>query len=285
MARITDPSFRLADQPHHQHEIHLPTSPKLGLHLGSFVKPVLRLADYIDRATAQPPAAVSRPHPGFSWGMLANDQLGDCVIAMVLHSIMSFHLDAGTTPPAFTDQDAISLYGICGYKPGDPSTDGGCDESAVMQAWENGLAQTSDGVSHTIAGTVAIDPTDLVEMRVGIDEFGAVSLGVALPVTAQGQTEWDVVGDPQKDPNSQPGSWGGHGIPAREYDQASFSVVTWGSEILETVLFHQTYMQEAHVVVTQEMLNAAGQGPSNVAWADLESDLSKLAPVQQGENQ
>ncbi|HYB25349.1 MAG TPA: hypothetical protein VEF89_01915 [Solirubrobacteraceae bacterium] len=75
--------------------------------------------------------------------MLANDRIGDCVIAMMLHSIEDFHLDASTPVPAFTDQDAI---------------------------------------------------------------------GIALPVTAQGQTEWTVVGD-GKTGNSAPGSWGGHGIP------------------------------------------------------------------------
>ena len=53
--------------------------------------------------------------------MLANDTIGDCVIAMMLHSIEDFHLDAGTPVPAFTDADAISIYSaITGYVPGDP---------------------------------------------------------------------------------------------------------------------------------------------------------------------
>ena len=123
MSRITDPDFRLRD--HHTPPT-LPATPKTGLNLATLHRPALKLANYIRSDLANPPAAVSRPHPGFQWGMLANDQIGDCVIAMMLHSIEDFHLDDGTPVPAFTEQDAISAYSaITGYVPGDPSTDRG----------------------------------------------------------------------------------------------------------------------------------------------------------------
>src|ERR1700758_567331 len=79
MTRITDHDFRLRD---HQTPPTLPTSPKLGLNLATLHQPELKLADYIHPQLANPPAAISRPHAGFSWGMLANDRIGDCVIAM-----------------------------------------------------------------------------------------------------------------------------------------------------------------------------------------------------------
>jgi hypothetical protein len=271
--RIDDPFFllrRLHTRPA------VPSSPKLGLHLGTH-HPVMHLGDYVKLPT--PPVAVSRPHPSFTWGMLANDSLGDCVVAMMLHSIEDFHLDAGTTPPAFTDADAILVYEkVGGYNPSDPNTDQGCDEGTAMSDWEAGLPQTSDGVSHQIAGTVAVDPTNLAECRVAIDEFVDLQLGIALPVSAQGQTEWTVVGD-GKTGNSAPGSWGGHGIPAREYDGETFKVVTWGAELLMTVPFWQDYVQEAHVVVTQEMLSKTGVGPSGVDWSALNSDMKGFVAV------
>ncbi len=276
MTRITDTSFRLRDR--HTPPV-LPVSPALGLNLAKLHKPTLRLADYIRPELAQPPVAVSRPHPGFQWCMLANDRLGDCVIAMMLHSIEDFHLDADTSPPAFTEQDAISIYSaITGYNPTDPSTDQGTDETAAMTYWEQpGL--TTNGTTHTIVATVAVDPSNLDECRIAIDEFVDLQIGIALPKTAQGQTEWSVVGNPSSDPDSAPGSWGGHGIPYREYDADTFNCVTWGAELLLTVSFHQAYAQEAHVVVTQEMLNNQGVGPSGVAWDDLVSDIKNLAPA------
>jgi hypothetical protein len=45
---------------------------------------------------------------------------------------------------------------------------------------------------------------------------------------------------------------------------------------LLTVPFHQAYAQEAHVVVTKEMLNNTGVGPSGVAWDKLIADINVL---------
>jgi len=273
MTRITDPDFRLRDQ---YTPPTLPALPKTGLNLATLHKPALKLSDYIRSELANPPAAISRPHPGFQWGMLANDKIGDCVIAMMLHSIEDFHLDAGAPPPAFTDADAITIYSaITGYNPNDPSSDRGTDESAAMLHWEHPGLQTTDNGTHTIVATVAVDPSNLNECRIAIDEFVDLQIGIALPITAQGQTEWTVVGD-GKTGNSAPGSWGGHGIPYREYDAETFKCVTWGAELLLTVPFHQDYAQEGHVVVTQEMLNKQGVGPSGVAWDELIADIKAL---------
>jgi hypothetical protein len=273
MTRIDDPAFRLR----HEHTPPtLPATPKTGLILSTLHRPTLKLADYIHADVAAPPAAVSRPHPNFKWGMLANDRLGDCVIAMMLHSIEDFHLDAGTPVPAFTDNDAISLYSaITGYNPDDPSSDQGTNESDAMRYWEKPGLRTSDHVDHQIVATVAVDPSNLDECRIAIDEFVDLQIGIALPLTAQGQTEWKVVGDGRTG-NSAPGSWGGHGIPYREYDGETFKCVTWGAELLLTVPFHQAYAQEAHVVVTKEMLNKTGVGPSGVAWDKLIADINVL---------
>lgn len=52
--------------------------------------------------------------------------------------------------------------------------------------------------------------------------------------------------------------------------------MTWGAELLLTAPFHKAYAQEAHVVVTQEMLNNQGDGPSGVTWNELVSDIKKL---------
>jgi len=274
MTRITDPEFRLRDN---YTPPTLPALPKTGLNLATLHRPALKLADYIHPQLANPPAAISRPHPGFSWGMLANDRIGDCVIAMMLHSIEDFHLDSGTPVPAFTDADAISIYSaITGYNPKDPSSDRGTDENAAMRHWEHPGLATSGGARHSIVATVAVDASNLNECRIAIDEFVDLQIGIALPLSAQRQTEWTVVGD-GKTGKSAPGSWGGHGIPYREYDPKTFKCVTWGAELLLTVPFHEDYAQEAHVVVTKEMLNKSGVGPSGVAWDELIADIKALS--------
>ena len=130
MTRITDSEFRLRDQ---YTPPTLPPSPKTGLNLATLHKPALKLSDYIHDELANPPAAVSRPHPGFQWGMLANDKLGDCVIAMMLHSIEDFHLDTDAPPPTFTNTDTISIYStITNYNPNDPSSDHKTNKTTAM---------------------------------------------------------------------------------------------------------------------------------------------------------
>lgn len=252
----------------------LPESPKLGRIAGH--TPSRRLSDYLDvqAAAAKVPAAITRPHPGFQWGMLANDRLGDCVIAMMLHSIEDLHLDAGTAPPAFTDEDAIAAYSaITGYDPTKPETDQGTNEAEAMAYWQKtGLTAKADGSVHKVCGTLSIDPKNATEMQVGIWEFVDVQLGVALPKSAQGEQEWTeppggFTGE------GEPGSWGGHGIPAREYDGQRYKVVTWGAELLMTVAFHDACTQEAFVIIDEEMLNNSGTGPSGVDWSQLASDF------------
>jgi len=253
--------------------------PKLGLHLGTHTPP-LRLADYIAQEPPAVPPAVDRSNPAFAWGMLANDSIGDCVIAMMIHSIEAFHLDSGTTVPSFADVDAIAAYSaITGYQPGDPATDRGTDEGQAMLYWQRtGIRCASDGSIHTIATTVAVDPRNADERHRAIWEFVAVQYGVALPLTAQGQHEWSVT-DPALEGRGAPGSWGGHGVPGISYQPGQETVVTWGADLVMTDGFADAYLQEAHVVVTTEMLSRSGVSPAGIDWDRLTADIAALPSV------
>jgi hypothetical protein len=135
----------------------------------------------------------------------------------------------------------------------------------------------------TIAATVAVDPSNLTECRIAIDEFAELHVAIALPNTARGQTEWTVVGDGRTG-DSAPGSWGAQGILYREYDPDTFKGVTWGAQLLVTVPFHRAYARDAHVVITTEMLHRQGIGPSGVAWDELIADIKALPRQRIGGN-
>ncbi len=257
--------------------------PKLGLHLGTHTPP-LRLADYITSTPPSVPAAVDRSDASFAWGMLANDTLGDCVIAMMMHSIEAFHLDATTPVPVFSDADAIAAYeAITGYNPANPNSDQGTNEGQAMTYWQHtGLRCSADDSIHTIATTVAVNPTSIDERRRAIWEFVALQYGLALPLTAQGQTEWSVT-DSTLQGNAAPGSWGGHGVPALSYDSASETVITWGADLVMDEAFALAYLQEAHVVVTTEMLSRSGTSPAGIDWDALIADIKTLPTVHRRE--
>ena len=253
--------------------------PKLGLHLGTHTPP-LRLADYITSTPPSVPAAVDRSDASFAWGMLANDTLGDCVIAMMMHSIEAFHLDADTPVPGFSDADAIAAYeAITGYNPANPKSDQGTNEGQAMTYWQHtGLRCSADDSIHTIATTVAVNPTSIDERRRAIWEFVALQYGLALPLSAQGQTEWSVT-DPKLEGNAAPASWGGHGVPAVSYDSENETVITWGADLVMDEAFALAYLQEAHVVVTTEMLSRSGTSPAGIDWDSLIADVQALPAV------
>jgi hypothetical protein len=210
--------------------------------------------------------------------MLGNNRLGDCVPVEVLHSIETFHIAAGTPPPPFADADAIALYGaVGGYNPSDPSTDQGTDPGTAWDYWQaTGVTCAADSSLHKIAGLIGIDSTNAVERHLGIYEFDAIQYAISLPLSWQGASEW--TGVPSADPNSQPGSWGGHGVMSRSWDASgNESIVTWGTDLLAASNSLGAYLQEAAVVVSEEMLSLTGVSRCGIHWSDLVSDLKKLA--------
>ena len=236
-------------------------------------KPTIELSNHVLDGAPTPPAAVHRSNLNFkSWGMLGNANYGSCVIAMMLHSIQAFHLDAGLPAPIWTEEDWEYLYHeIGGWVKGDPSTDQGCDEGVAMQTWEHPGLKTHDG-THTIAGTASFRVNNVEETKRMIWEFISPQMGYALPQTAQGQTEWHITDHSLQGP-AAPGSWGGHGVPLWSYDPYRVRLGTWGGELLETWPFHLAYAMEGRVVITHEMLNRKGVSPTGVNWTTLGEEL------------
>ena len=50
-----------------------------------------------------------------------------------------------------------------------------------MTYWQDPGLHTSDGATHQIVATVAVDPGNLNECRIAIDEFVDLQIGIALP--------------------------------------------------------------------------------------------------------
>lgn len=251
-----------------------PVEGKLG-RLPSTHQPKLHLADYLE-AQAQPvPQSVHRSHYGFGWGMLGNDQVGDCVIAAMLHSIVAWQLAAGARPSVFTDQQAIDLYSkIAGYNPADPSTDQGTDPAAAFTYWERTGVPTAAGTD-VLPGTIAVNPKDDVQVHVAINELVVASMGLSLPVSAQGQRVWDVT-DPSLTGDAEPGSWGGHEIIEVSYDQRFDGVITWGAPKLLTRAFRHAYCDQLNAHLSRDLMSKGGVSPTGLNWDRLKADWQKL---------
>jgi hypothetical protein len=243
-------------------------------------EPKLRLADYINssKAEIEPPVALAPQPlpPDFHWGMLANETVGNGVVAMMLHSIGIFFIAAGKAPPKFSPADATRIYShIGGYVPGDPSTDQGLDEGQAFAWWaDRGLRCTADRTLHKIRGSVAVNPKNRTERHLGIYELDAIQYAIQLPAMWQGKTMW--TGVPGSDPDSQPGSWGGQGIFGRAYDATGREDIgTWGEDLFAAGDSLDAYLMQASVVATPDMLSRTGMSRCGISWDDLWSDLEK----------
>lgn len=205
-----------------------------------------------------------------AWGMLANDSLGDCVIAEGLHEIEA-RTTYASTPFVATTAEAIATYSaVTGYNPADPSTDQGTNMADFMAYWrKTGVA------GHKIVAYASVDIKSFTEIEAAVALFGAVACGISFPKSAMAQFDagqtWDVV------PNDG-GIEGGHAIHLGAYDSKTglYEVVTWGAVQKVTRKFLAKYLEEAWVVITQDWIEANGSSPAGLDLYGLGQDFAAL---------
>jgi hypothetical protein len=204
-----------------------------------------------------------------SWGMLANDLHGCCTAAAVYHLIQLWLVNNGFDFEP-TDAETLALYAATsGY----PKVDEGAVEMDVLRYWS--LAGVPTSIGTDTVSFASLNPRDLNELRLSVQYFGGVYLGVALPLTAQTQNVWDVVpGAPEA--LSEPNSWGGHAICAVAYDEDAFTIVTWGKLVKVTNAFMQKYCDEAYAVVSRDWLANSGISPPGLNWDGLQRELQAI---------
>lgn len=233
----------------------------------------LRLADYLTaRKVKAAPKGFGHEALVPSWGMLLNDQLGDCEIARQLHSVMLWNACAGRQV-TFTDEEAERVYSaVTGYDPRDPASDQGTVmRDCLKYAQKNGVVD-ADGVTHRIGAYLAIDAKDTALLLHALYLCDQVAIGFEVPQSAMSQfyygRPWTVVrGSPRI---------GGHAIevvgrPAAE----GLEAVTWGQLQRLTFGFYRVYNDEAWAVISPEALNG-GRTLEGFDVAALQEDLAAL---------
>jgi hypothetical protein len=228
----------------------------------------LALGDYLTSTLPPPPASKDWTCGITSWGMMANDKLGDCTIAGIGHAVQVWSACIGNEITV-ADSTVVSYYETWdGYNPADPTTDKGGIELDVLNNWHK---QPFDG--HNLLAFADPKYTNLIQIRQSIALFGGVYIGMALPITAQNQDVWDVV--PKGGANAKKGSWGGHCVFVPAYDEKSFTCITWGGLKTMTLAFWKKYVDEAHTLLGQDWLSAKG-APSGFDQGQLQTDLGAI---------
>jgi len=243
--------------------------------------PRLSLRNYLTPGLPTPPASCDyTAHAKTALAeMYDNDTLGDCVIACMGHVVGVLTGNSGTKPFLYKNKQIISLYeAIGGYVPGDPATDQGCDEQTALNYWQQHGAPA--GSTHTIAGWLAVDATNPVEVRTALWLFENLVFGMELPdkwvnpaPRASGFT-WDIEGPPDPD--------NGHCVAGAGYDANSITIATWGmtgdlTDAAVAAYATPSANGELYTVVSHDALSkVTDKAPSGFDWSQLIADFDSI---------
>lgn len=212
-----------------------------------------------------PPTSDSVASPAilpYSWGMLGNDQVGNCTIAGAAHLDMAWNVEVGehnTIPSAAEDEkEYFSMTG---------GQDTGLAMTTVTTKWvKKGLF----GYKVKAAAPVALTQ---IALKQAIQFYGGAYIGVQLPDSAQSQfiqgspTTWSIVANSPID--------GGHCIIGAGFTPAGMLCVSWGQILLAEWSWIAKYMDEAYVIIPDQFVEAK-KGPSVLDLSALEADYKKL---------
>jgi hypothetical protein len=224
----------------------------------------LKLAKYVAAAMPTPPKICNWTKGIKSYGMMLNDNLGDCAIAAPAHQVQIWTMNA-SKEHTISDNDVLKAYeAVGGYKPGHPDTDNGCNMLDVLNYWRK------TGISdHKINAYAAIDLKYLDHFLQGVYLFGGSYIGLQLPTSAQGQSVWKYTGD-------KPGTWGGHAVEVVAYDSYYFTCITWGKLQKMTHEFFTVYADEAYAILSKEWIEKNKLSPNHFDISQLEADLAQI---------
>ncbi len=216
-----------------------------------------------------------------TWGMLGNDQWGDCVWAGAAHEHILTSTVAGA-PIAFDDAGVLSDYSAAtGFDanagaPGQNPTDKGTNVRAALGYRRSTGIVDAAGTRHKIGAYLALDITriqagDFTEVAEAVYLFGAVGIGIQVPQSAETEFSehkmWSYVAG---SPNA-----GGHYVPIVAH-RKHVECVTWGRVQPMGDHFVSHYVDEAWAVLNPDFLNEQGQSPQGFNLAQLQADLAAL---------
>jgi len=240
---------------------------KLGKQAAKIDSRTLKLSRYFLATLPAAPPKVTYSKGVTNWGMMLNDQYGDCTIAGAAHAVQVWTLNCGGKMVTLSDSMVLGYYSTWdGFDPKNEfATDRGGVEIDVLNLWRHDKFN-----GHELVAYADPDVQNLEHVRQAHNLFGGLYIGLNLPLTAQTQEVWDT--PIFKTKKSAPGSWGGHCVFVCDYDQESFTCITWGKLKKMTKSFWLNYCDEAHALLSPDWLSQ-GKSIHGFDLATLTTDL------------
>ncbi len=262
----------LQSQANNKHKAKPMSLYPLGKQAPKLDKRTLKLEDYLQYGKLPPiPKGIDWGTPVTSWPMMKNDAVGDCTIAGAGHMVQTWTANAAKSPIIIPDAQILAAYSaVGGYDPKDPSTDNGCVELDVLNYWrKTGIGGTK------ITAFAAVSPKRADLVKASIYLFGGLYLGVALPKSAQAQTDTGIWSVPKNGlrGDGKPGTWGGHCVPIVAFNDKFLDVITWGLRVRMTWNFFYAYCDESYSIFSPNWLKDGHAAPNGVDYKSLLKDL------------
>lgn len=215
-------------------------------------RPHLKLA-CLSVTLPDPPASVDRYSDVGFWPMYDNDRYGDCVEAGLGHHEQQISRYGQGVTVTVPDAAVLAAYtAITGFDPRDPNTDQGTVVQDALSWWRKGFGLAG----HTITAYAAVDLASPIEIKQAMAIFGAVGIGFAFPAYAMGEFN---AGKPWEVQRANAKIQGGHYVLAVGYDPSYVYTITWGATQRMSWAFFRKYVDEAWVVIDDEMISALSQ--------------------------
>lgn len=234
---------------------------KLGRLPGKIPVGLRDLTTYVAGSLPRPPAKVAVPRVS-NWTMAANDRLGDCGVAGILHGFMA---DAAITDEheTFPTADQVAAYYL--------RYSGGADSGVVLSEFL-AYVRRQGFFGHTVDSYAPVAVHDVPTLQFATFAFGFTYCGIVVTETMQASFAthhpWTMA------TLSGPVA-GGHCVPAVAYDDLYLYVVTWGQVQPVTWPAWHAMASEAYAVITGELVSVRGDG-RGVTLAALRADLARL---------
>lgn len=216
----------------------------------------------------EPPVSVDWTHNIPHFGMMLNDQLGDCTCAAVYHARQIWTANV-ITEQTESDDMVLKLYEeACGYVPGNLNSDNGGVEQHVLLHLLNTGFPLNDGSRDKILAFVEVDPRNIDDVKRTINECGVAYIGFEVPknlLPSDGSNPAPVW---KLDPNDCD-TEGGHAVILAGYDEEGPIVISWGEKYKMTWEFFQYFTDEVYAIASNDWFLKTGKTPLGLTLDEL----------------
>ncbi|MGZ5222124.1 MAG: hypothetical protein ACXWC7_18710 [Chitinophagaceae bacterium] len=210
--------------------------------------------------------------PG-KWSDFGNLKINNCTCAAAGHLLMTWSANIGRLKKPTTKSIIEAYTDITGYNPEKDGIGQPVEALKALKYWRK------HGINgRKITAFAKLDFKNQLELKEAIYLYGGCYVGLNLPKSAEKQynesKKWIVPRSGTKG-IGEPGSWIGHALLITGYTRNELTAVTWGKEIVMSLDFWETYVDESYAVFSADFIKDK-QTPTKISEDVLKHDIETL---------